>query len=225
LLLGVFGTGQGVVYLLVYRAFAKGKVAVLNPVFASYSGVAALALVVLFGEALGGTQAALLVAVFAGVFVLSLESDSLHPGRIRLRTTPGLREILAATVLAGVWTVSWDRFVHGKSWLAYAAVMYVAMAVAIAVSARLQKVQLTVGKRSAWKFLVAIGCAEVAAYISISYGFSRSSHASVVALVSGSFSVPAVLLAWLFLKERVSRYQLAGIAVIVLGVGLLALTH
>src|SRR5437764_100503 len=40
--LAFFGALQAVVYVLVYRGFSKGQVAVLNPVFSSFSGLTAV---------------------------------------------------------------------------------------------------------------------------------------------------------------------------------------
>lgn len=45
-----FGALQGLVYLLVYIGFGKGQVAVLNPIFASFSGLVALVSVFFLAE-------------------------------------------------------------------------------------------------------------------------------------------------------------------------------
>src|SRR6266568_7031777 len=49
-LLALFGALQAGVYLLVYRGFGKGQVALLNPIFASFSGLVAVLSIVAFGE-------------------------------------------------------------------------------------------------------------------------------------------------------------------------------
>src|SRR5437016_946774 len=47
-LLALFGALQAAVYLLVYRGFGKGQIALLAPVFASFSGLTALISVTVF---------------------------------------------------------------------------------------------------------------------------------------------------------------------------------
>ncbi len=217
-----FGVLQGIVYLLVYRAFAKGKVSVLNPIFASYSGVAALFIVVLFGERLGVVRGFALVLIFLSVLVLSFEGKPVSLRKLKLAATPGLGEIVLATILASGWTVGWDRFVRNHDWLMYAAMMYVAMTLAIGALAVAQGTQLRLKTREMWPYLFLIGLTEVGAYVSISLGFGRSNHAAVVALLSGSFSVPTIILARLFLGERINKYQFGGIVAIIAGIALIA---
>jgi drug/metabolite transporter (DMT)-like permease len=221
-LLAFFGVLQGIVYLLVYRGFGKGQLSILNPIFASYSGVAALVLALVFGEAVGAAQGLFLAVIFAGILLISFEKKNFNWRRLHLSTAPGFPEIAGAMVLAAFWTVAWDRFIMGKDWLVYALIMYAWMTVGIVIIARLQRVNLTVKHNSAWKFLVLIGVSEVAAYIALSYGFSLPSHASVVALLSGAFSVPTVILARIFLKETMTRLQVAGAVMIVAGIMLVA---
>jgi len=55
------------------------------------------------------------------------------------------------------------------------------------------------------KFLFLMGLGEAVAYLAISWGYSKTTLTGVVALVSGAFSVPTVVLAYTFLKERPPR--------------------
>ncbi len=47
-----FGVLQAIVYLLVYRGFGKGQLALLNPIFASFSGLTALLSIVFLARSL-----------------------------------------------------------------------------------------------------------------------------------------------------------------------------
>ena len=71
--LAFFGALQAAVYLLVYRGFGKGQLAVLNPVFASFSGLTALLSIFVFGEAVHGGMAVALAVIFAGVILLNVD--------------------------------------------------------------------------------------------------------------------------------------------------------
>jgi len=222
-LLALFGALQAAVYLFVYKGFAKGQVAVLSPIFASFSGLVAIASVLFFGEVLSGYVVPVLVLIFVGVILLSLDVRSLAKSGVAL-AAPGVREVLIATVLATIWTLYWDVFVGGKDWIVYAFVMYAAMTVAMYVYALQRKIDLRVShKPRMWKFLLLIGACEIIAYLAISYGYSATSLTSIVAILSGAFSLPVIILARLFLNERPTGMQTLGSIAVILGVILLPL--
>lgn len=211
----MFGAGLATVYLLVYRAFAKGPVSLLSPIFASYSGIVAALSIVVFGEGVTRGAVGCLALMFAGVLLVSMEGSFSSQASIK-SVPPGVVEALASATVAAVWAITWDKFIGGKSWLSYTAVMYGAMTLVIVVIASARRTELTRPRGRAAILLAGIGVAEIAAYIAIGIGFSETPHTSWVALLSGSFAVPTVLLARLFLGEELSRVQIAGIAAIVL---------
>jgi transporter family protein len=219
--LAFFGVLQMIVYWLVYKAFSKGQLAVINPIFSSYSGLVALISIIFFAEVLTGSIAFGLIVIFLGILAMNLDLSALKSKR--LNVVPGLKEVVAAAILAAIWTILWDRFVHGQDSLAYAMLMYMFMTIAAFVAARSQKTKLSPIAPDLWKFLVLIGLGEAIAYLSISIGFSKTTYTSVVALISGSFALPTVILAYLFLKERITRFQLAGIILIIVGVAVISL--
>lgn len=221
LALFVFGVLQTIVYWFAYQGFEKGQLAVLNPVFASYSGIVALFAVIFFGEKLSTALAVALVAVFAGNMLLNVDIKALRSKQ--LKVTPGLKEMAVAALLAAGWTLGWDRFINGRDALSAALFMYGFMTLAAFGLARFMKVKFSGIDGSLWKFLFLMGAGEAAAYLAISWGFSATPLVGLVALLSGAFSVPAVLLAFAFLKERVSKLQAAAICIIVAGIVIVAL--
>lgn len=219
--LAAFGILQMIVYWLVYEGFGKGQLAVLNPVFASYSGIVALASILIFGEALHVLSAIGLAAIFGGIILINIDWQGLHSKKLNI--VPGLAEVGAAAALAAIWTIGWDRFVSGQDSLSYALFMYAFMSLAAYGLSKLMRVKLRGIDRGLWKFLVLIGAGETLAYLAISWGYGATSLTSVVALISGAFSLPTVILAYLFLKERVSRLQVAAIATIIAGIVLVSI--
>lgn len=224
-LLLFFGVLQGAVYLLVYRGFGKGQVAVLNPLFASFSGIVAIASIVVFGEVVSGHLVIGLILIFGGVLLLNTDRDALRTKKVRLALVPGFKEVALATLLAALWTLLWDKFVGGNDWLSFALIMYLVMTLAIILFAKKQKTNLTIRKPSVWKYLFLIGLCEVVAYSAISFGYDLTTKTSVVALLSGAFSLPTILLARVFLKEKISPIQTIGSIVIILGIVVLCLIH
>jgi drug/metabolite transporter (DMT)-like permease len=219
--LAFFGCLQMIVYWLVYRGFSKGQLAVLNPIFASYSGVVALISVLFLSEALTGSIALGLVLVFGGILLMNTDLQGFKTKSVSL--LPGVKEVGTAAILAAIWTLLWDKFIHGQDYLEYALFMYFFMSLAALVAAKSQRTKLLPIDRGLWKFLALIGLGETIAYLSISYGFSQTTHTSVVALISGSFAVPTVILAHIFLKERITRLQELSVLVIIAGVAIISL--
>jgi uncharacterized membrane protein len=218
-----FGILQSVVYLLLYIGFGKGQLAVLNPIFASYSGLVAIISIVLFGEAVSPLVLFGLAVIFSGVLLLSIDVTAIRKMRIDFSHLPGFKEVLLASLLAAVWTVGWDRFVSGHDWVSYALVMYAFMTLSAVIIAKYQKEPLALKKNTPLIFLLLIGLCEVVAYLGISLGFGATSFTSIVAVLSGAFSLPTIILARLFLKEKISRVQTVGTLIIIVGIILIAM--
>ncbi len=208
-------------YLFVYIGFGKGQVSILNPVFASFSGFVALISIVFLGEAVTALNVAALAVLFVGILLISVDLNALRT--FRLQVVPGFWDIAIATVLATVWTLGWNRFVSAKDGLSFAIGMYLAMTVALLIYAAVRRISLRFDKPTIWKFLFLIGLFEAVGYVAISVGYAGTSHTSLIALLSGGFSLPTLFLARLFLRERLLATQIVGGLVIVSALTLLAL--
>ncbi len=222
-LLVLFGVLQAIVYLLLYLGFGKGQVSLLSPIFSSFAGITALFSILVFGELVTPQLLLALAIIFGGIILINLDLKSLKSKRINFVKVPGLKEIAVATLLAAIWTISWDRFIGGQDWLVYTFLMYLFMTVILFLIAKVKRIKLSFGKKHIWKFLILIGFTETLAYLAISLGYSHTSHTSVIALLSGAFSLPVIILARIFLKERTTAIQAAGSIIIILGIMLLAL--
>ena len=216
-----FGTLQMLVYWLVYEGFGKGQLAILNPVFASFTGLVAFISIVVLGEAAGISRILALFIIFAGVILISVDLNGLRSKNFNF--VPGLKEVGAAAILAAIWTLLWDKFVGSQDGLAYALFMYAFMTLAAFVVSRLLKVRLSGVKSDLWKLLVLIGLGETIAYLAISLGYSATSLTSVIALISGAFSLPTIILARIFLKEKVTFVQTIGSLIIIAGIVFLSI--
>jgi drug/metabolite transporter (DMT)-like permease len=216
-----FGVLQMVVYWLAYEGFGKGQLAILNPIFAAYSGLVALASVVLYGEHVTHALALALVLLFFGVLLLNTDFQGLRNRKLNI--VPGVKEVAAAALLAAGWTIGWDRFISGRDALPYTFLMYASMTVAAFIIAKLTRTVLAQMPRGLWKFVLLIGAGETLAYLAISWGYSTTSLTSVVALISGAFSIPTVVLSYIFLQERMAKLQAIAVILTVAGVVLVSL--
>ncbi len=222
ILLFFFGVLQAAVYLLVYKGFGKGQVAVLSPIFSSYSGFTAIFSIILFGETINVYFLLGLIPLFAGILLINLDQQAVQTKRIIFSRVPGFVEIAVATVLAIIWTLSWNSFIEGQDWWFDTFAMYVFMTLTILIFAKIRRKKIFKIESSDWKFLLLVGACEIVAYLAISWGYSVTSLTSVVALLSGAFSLPTILLAHLFLREKITLLQIIGIIIIILGIMILS---
>ncbi|MES2470680.1 MAG: EamA family transporter [Patescibacteria group bacterium] len=220
LLVIIFGIGQAAVYLFVYKGFGKGQVGVLNPIFASFTGITAILSILIFKEPVNLFMIVGLIIIFIGVILLSVDLKALRARQISFAHVPGFKEVIIATFLAAIWTLLWDKVVGGKDWLSYTLCMYAIMTVAIIAYAKLMKIKLALTNpgKAIWIYLFLIGFCEVIAYLAISLGYSSTTYTSIIAVLSGAFSLPVIVLARIFLKEKITRAQTIGSIVVILGI-------
>lgn len=68
-----------------------------------------------------------------------------------------------------------------------------------------------------WLFVIPVGLLDTAANVAYNLGISVA-QTSIVVVLSSLFSAVTVLLAWIFLRERLAGWQWAGVAAILVGI-------
>ena len=221
--LAFFGVLQGVVYLFAYKGFGKGQVALLNPFFASFPAIVAVVSIIFLGEVTTAWRIIALCVIFFGVILISIDAEALRSRRIRFGSVPGFKEVLIATLLAALWTILWSIFVSGKDPIAYAFYMFVFMTVTVFATAKYRRLDMRIRGSRIWLLVALIGICETVAYLSITWGYGSTGLTSIVAVLSGGFSLPTIVLAYVFLKEKLTRLQWVGCLVIIAGAMLMPL--
>lgn len=225
LFLLLFGAVSGLSYLPLYSGFGKGQVSLLSPVFASYSVLVVILSVLFLHEPLYLKSTIAIIVVVLGILLISTDlkdlGKSFHKKAFRL---VGLPEVASATVVYSVWLVFLDRFLDGKQWVFYILMIRIFSTLTLLVYTWIKRISLQVGDRALWKFLAVIGVFDVMAYSFVSYGFSHSQYPSVIVVLSATFSLPTILLAGIFLKERITRVQALAALAILAGVVLISVS-
>ena len=223
LALAAFGLVSGGSYLLLYRGFARGQVSVLSPIFASYAGVAALVAAVAYHEPLPSLAKIAMPVMFIGVLLMATDVRDFRNSILGARSIGGVPDVVTAMLVTAGWLVLWDHFLQHRGWLLTTALMRLFSCLGLILFALVARRSLRVRDKRLWPYLGAIGLCDVVAYSAISYGFSHSTLGSVVALLSGAFSLPTMVLARIFLREHLAAVQGVAAAVILGGVVLVAL--
>jgi drug/metabolite transporter (DMT)-like permease len=209
----VSGLANAAGLLLEYTALRRGKVGIVTPM-ASTEGAIAAVLAVATGEALGAATAGLLAIVVVGVVLAGVAPEEPSPdqpksGAIWLAALAALSfgvgifatGHLSASLPAG-WAVLPPRLVG-----------VALVATPLALSRRLRL------SRSALPLVAFTGIAEVLGFVCFAVG---ARHSVAIAAVLGSqFAAVASVAAYVFLRERLTRLQLVGVVLIVVGVAAL----
>jgi drug/metabolite transporter (DMT)-like permease len=210
--LTVVGVGNTVGLILEFLAFRRGQVGIVATI-ASTEGAIAAVIAVLAGEPLSAAVAVALAVVVVGVVLTTLV-----PGEIESLEAPSTR--LAALLATGAAILfGFGLFATGRVgdavpvvWILVPArlIGVFGMAVPLAVLRRMPL------ERAAVPLILIAGVAEVVGFTSFAIG-ARDAVAVAAVLVS-QFATVSLVLGFLFFRERVTRLQLTGIALVIVGV-------
>lgn len=218
----LFGIVSAVSYDILYKAFGKGEVSILSPIFASYAGVVVLLSAFIFGEQIQALRWLALGVIFIGILITCIDPKSIMNSIKKTKQVKGLPEVLTALIIFSLWLVFWSNYVGDKSWI-FILFVRIAAAFTLLVMAHYKGINLMVNNRKLWKFLIFIGIFDVMAFSLVSVGFSKTSYTSIIAMLSGAFSLPTIILAHVFLKEKATIIQTIGGLTIIAGIVFLSL--
>jgi drug/metabolite transporter (DMT)-like permease len=228
-LLGIVGAGA---YLAYFTGLRIGPISLVSGVVAAYGGLVVVLAVVIRGETLSPVQAAGAAVATVGVILTAVAFDGGIRGT-RL-AGPGVIFAVMALVLFAVMTVGLAEAIERSGWLEVLLVSRVVNAVvsvgAVVVLSALAIPRLaaimqvdTDGRRPrSWAIVALAGLLDVAGLIVFAIGLEQA-ETWLVGLVSSFGPAVTILVAVLFLGERLRTVQWLGVAGVGLGMVLIAL--
>ncbi len=204
-------------YYFFYKALQKGHVSIVGPVSSSYAIVPVVASYFLYGEMLSPIQLAGVATIFVGIFLASTRLDELVKS-IKAGTTNGVFEALMATLTWGTTYTLLKIVVNDAGPIMGALLVRVAMIVfslLILWRGTFDK-KTRIPNRTILLFLIGAGLLDMVGIFSYNTGITTS-FVSIVSSVSAIYSAVTVVLAYIFLKERVANNQKLGILAIMAG--------
>ena len=222
------GAGNTLAGLFFYYALEHGPLVLVSPITAAYPAVSALVawrvggerLIWPVGLAVAGVIAGTMIAAYGGPAALSVSSPA-----------PRQRGALAAAAIGAlIYGVVFYFLAHaatGASALqrvfAFRLCGAVLLGLPLLLTAGRRRPRLLRPNRRRWAggWLLLTGALDTIAYLSYVEG-ARFGPVAVMASLSGLFTVWTIVLALLFLGERLNRRQAAGVVLIVLSVLALA---
>lgn len=203
-----------------YRAFEIGTLSFVSP-FASSYAIITLLMFVIAGDNPAPKAIAGICLLVAGITVVTRSTKSDGP-----TTLKGVPEAIASAVCFGI--MFWMLFAYVKEPLGdvfpLILLKIMASSFAMAYVARSPKVEATEVPPTMKLVFIAFLAAlcDTLAWVSSLYGW-RENHGAVVTALSSLFSVVTIVLAGIFLKERLNKIQWLGVAVVLGGVLLVSL--
>lgn len=211
-----------------YRAFAVGKAALVAPIGASYPALTIL-LALAAGERPGRLRALGIPIVLVGMSVVSIPrwgpagaATKVGGGR-SARGDHGVGWALAAA--AGFGVLFWLIGFHVAGVLGGVLPVWLFRlmgAVALPFLILQPGARPAVSREGTWWPLVGAGLLDTTAFVSNNIGLTTE-QVSVVTVLSSLFGAVTLLLAWIFLRERLSARQWLGVGLILVGVVLVSL--
>lgn len=211
-------------YLMFYKALERGKVSIVSPIVASYAAFAVLISALVFGEQLSKSILLVLGMVFVGILLTSIDFDEIRKdGFDWSDSVKGVPEAILAVVFFSVWFPFWDNFVSGGNWLVLVILLRMVMSFMLLGITKVSKLSIKVKSKEVVKWLMIIGLLDAVAYLTLTWGYGVTSYTSIISMLSATFSLPTLVLARVFLKEKLKLSQWGGIALILLGLTLLGI--
>jgi drug/metabolite transporter (DMT)-like permease len=209
----VAGVGGAIGLAAFYRALALGTMSVVSPVVAC-SAVVPLAVALASGEhpkaiALGGAVVAL-----AGAILASVEEHTSGGADTRR----ALVAAVVALVALGVFTTFLGRAAHGGETLSALLGARVGSLSLLAVGAVAVRATVRLPRRDLG-FVAGVGLLDVAANALFALAAARG-LLSIVSVLGSLYPVTTVLLAHVFLHERLTKPQRLGVAAAIAGAAL-----
>jgi uncharacterized membrane protein len=216
---------SGVTYVgglsLAYAALSVGRVGIVAPILATEGALAALISVAL-GESLTVPVATTLMAIALGVVLAAVERDPDGPrGRVREAHEDPRRAVVLAILGAmtfGVGLVASARAggAFPVAWVVLASRVVGVLAILLPLLVR-RRLRLT---RAVVPLVVGAGLLEAVG--TVLYVVGSQAGVAVAAVMGSQFAAIAAVGAFFLFRERLQRVQVAGIALIFAGVGILA---
>ncbi|MGA8145327.1 MAG: DMT family transporter [Candidatus Acidiferrales bacterium] len=209
--------------LALYYSFQIGVMSIVAPVSSSYPALT-VALAIMSGEKITALRGAGLAITLVGVILAatSFAPDALHPSKESAHIAKGVGWAIAAALGFGVlfWFLGFYVVPAVGSTISVWVIRLTSFSVLgfAAVPAR-QSLRLPSGR--VWWLLAAVGFMDTAAFVANNAGL-HTGQVSVVSVLASLYGAVTVVLAWIFLREKLERTQWFGIVLIFAGIVLVS---
>ncbi len=200
-----------------FRSFEIGVLTLVSPIAASYGAITG-ALSYLSGERLGATKTIALAVVLIGVILTSTGPAADRSQRSWHRLPPGVPWALSGAVTFGMlfWLLGFRIAPAFGSvlpvWLFRLVTPFVLALLAVPLG---QGLALPRGR--IWWLIGVVGLLDTGAFLASTWGLTLG-NVTLTTVLTSLFSAITVLLAAIFLRERIAPWQWVGVVLLVIGI-------
>ncbi len=213
------GTTAALGWLSFYKALKTGKVSVVSPIVSGWGLVTFLLAIVFLSEKLTTMQFALSGMSLAGVFLVSTNIREFIKNSGKLNAGTGMAVL--SMIFCGLSDFL-SKFIVDEVGAFYTIVFVRAVAIAIILAYSFGKENNARIEAKSAGLLLIVGILDAVGYLAYNMGISVG-LVSIVAVICSAAPLLTMVLAHLFMKERLAKSQYLGIALIVAGVAGLSL--
>lgn len=211
-----------VAYLLFYKAFEIGNVSVVSATINLNVIIAMLIATIFSGQSLTQFQLFSVFLIILGVFLVSVNFNDIKNNEFKLLS--GVKEALIASVFFGIfWNLS--EYISEKiGWLPTSLYVKFGAIITLLIFSFFTKKNLKIEKATKKILLITVlvGILEAAAVASMNYGLEFG-DLILVSPIASALSIVTILMAVIFLKEKITRIQVFGILITIIGIILTSL--
>ena len=208
-------------YLLFFRGFELGNVSIISATMNLWAVFTMLFAFIFFGQRLSTFQFLGVIMILAGVALVSLKWSEIKDQNIKLLS--GIRETVVAALLFGIfWNIS-EIISEEIGWLSTTLFVKIGIVLFLLLFSLLVNRELGITKTTSnTKILILFaGVLEAAAVASVNWGITIG-DVILVSPISSALSIVTILMAVIFLKEKITRLQGAGMVIVITGIILTA---
>ncbi len=212
---------QAIAYLAFYKGLEKAQVSLVSPIGATWGLITAVLGVIFFKELLSITQLLAIGLIVTGIVLLSINIQELISLK-RVNLLVGVKEGIVAMLGWGISLFLLVPATKDLGWFLPAFIFrFFVLLLMTGFIVLSKKTFVPVSTKLPTLLLLLIGVFDIGGFFSYSIGVAGS-NSSIVAPISSAFALVTVLLARIFLKEKLEVNKIVGISAIVGGLILIS---
>lgn len=204
-------------YLFFFKGFEVGNMSIVAATMNLWAVFTMLFAFTFMGQRLTVTQTVGVLMILAGVTLASLNWNEIQQRKFQL--SDGIKEAIAGAFFFGVyWNVS-DIILEEVGWLVSTALIKLGIVILMIafslIAKRGMSLEGTTGKTMSAIFIM--GMIEAGAVAVVNYGLTIG-DAILITPIASALSIVTILLAIIFLKDKITKPQGLGITTAIIGI-------
>lgn len=204
-------------YLFFFKGFEKGNVSIIAATMNLWAVFTMLFAFIFMGQRLTTTQTIGVFMIIAGATLASIDWGSI--GSQKLRLSLGVKEAILGAFFFGIfWNIS-EIISEEIGWLLTTLLVKFGIAIFLLIFslAIKQEIGLMNSSTKTKYVILLMGIIEVGAVALVNYGLTIG-DAILITPIASALSIVTIMLAVIFLKDKVSKFQGFGVCMAIVGI-------